>query len=316
VVVWLRTDRASDAAAYGAARVARLALSASPFELHRMPESLFTRDPADAQLFHPSELTRGPWVPDAQHGGPPSALLAMALEAHDDEAAPRTPKGFTEPTFVARLSVELRRPVPLTPLRLRTRTERPGRKVQVVAASLWSGDVEVATAAAVRIRQTVLEIPQGAFPVLDAPAPPSGGVGTTTPWNHAGGLRAFHSDAVEHRFVAGGFDRPGPAVDWIRLKYPLLDNGETPPISRVAAAADFGNGVSWTLSRVDGYQFINPDLTVYLHAYPTGEWVCLDAVTYPGAQGVGLAESRLWDERGTIGRSLQSLLLDRGAGRA
>jgi hypothetical protein len=28
----------------------------------------------------PSELTRGPWDPDAQHAGPPSALLARALE--------------------------------------------------------------------------------------------------------------------------------------------------------------------------------------------------------------------------------------------
>jgi hypothetical protein len=44
---------------------------------------------------------------------------------------------------------------------------------------------------------------------------------------------------------------------------------------------------------------------------PVGEWVCLEATTAVEAQGVGLAESRLWDERGVLGRSLQSLLLDR-----
>ncbi|MFN2374998.1 MAG: thioesterase family protein [Candidatus Binatia bacterium] len=275
-----------------------------------MPDSLFVRDRKDASVFHPTELTRGPWVPDAQHGGPPSALLAMALEAHDDAGAPRIPKGFELPMFVARLNVELRKPVPLTPLRLTTKTERPGRKVQVVAASLWSGEVEVATAAAVRIRQARVDIPEGAFPVIEAPAPASSGASTRTPWHHEG-LRAFHSDAVDHRFVCGGFDRPGPAVDWIRLRVPLLEGEETPPVARVAAAADFGNGVSWTLSRVDGYQFINPDLTVYLHAYPSGEWVCLDAVTYPQPHGVGLAESRLWGEQGVIGRSLQSLLIEK-----
>ena len=74
-------------------------------------------------------------------------------------------------------------------------------------------------------------------------------------------------------------------------RVPLVAGEATPPVSRVAAAADFGNGVSWVLSRVDGWQFINPDLTVYLHAYPSGEWVCLDAVTWPQANGVGLAES-------------------------
>jgi hypothetical protein len=53
-------------------------------------------------------------------------------------------------------------------------------------------------------------------------------------------------------------------------------------------------------------------LTIYLHRYPEGEWVCLDAATYVGPQGTGLAESRLFDARGPIGRSVQSLLIDRG----
>jgi hypothetical protein len=123
---------------------------------------------------------------------------------------------------------------------------------------------------------------------------------------------AFHSDGVEHRFVAGSFERPGPATDWIRLRVPVVAGEDILPVSRVAAAADFGNGVSWVLPREAGYVFINPDLTVYLHRRPAGEWICLEAVTYAQPDGVGMAESRLWDERGPIGRSIQSLLLDRG----
>jgi len=44
---------------------------------------------------------------------------------------------------------------------------------------------------------------------------------------------------------------------------------------------------------------------------PAGEWVCLEAATWPSRDGIGLCESRLWDERGLIGRALQSLLLGR-----
>ena len=41
-----------------------------------MAEALFTRTESGALL--PSALTRGPWTPDSQHGGPPAALLARA----------------------------------------------------------------------------------------------------------------------------------------------------------------------------------------------------------------------------------------------
>jgi hypothetical protein len=107
--------------------------------------------------------------------------------------------------------------------------------------------------------------------------------------------------------------RPGPATDWIRLRVPLVAGEPTPPLARVAAAADFGNGISWVLPPDQGYRFINPDLTVYLHRPLAGEWVCLEAVTAVEPIGIGLAESRLWDERGPIGRALQSLLLERDA---
>ena len=42
---------------------------------------------------------------------------------------------------------------------------------------------------------------------------------------------------------------------------------------------------------------------------PVGEWVCLDAVTRPQPNGIGVADTLLLDERGRIGRGLQSLLV-------
>ena len=59
-----------------------------------------------------------------------------------------------------------------------------------------------------------------------------------------------------------------------------------------------------------GWTFINPDLTVTLHRLPDDEWVCLDSGTRLGPAGVGTAESALWDERGSLGRAIQTLLVE------
>lgn len=254
----------------------------------------------DGERFRPTELTRGPWDPRAQHGGPPAALLAFCVEWFAGDDGMQT----------ARMTVELLRPVPLDLLAVSVRRIRPGKKVQLLEATLRAGEVDVARGTTLRMRARDLPVPAE----VEAPAPPRGpdeGTTSVPPWSDAIWRPAFHSDAVEHRFTAGGFDRPGPATDWIRLRVPVVAGSPAPPVARVMAAADFGNGVSWVLSRNDGWAFINPDLTVYLHRLPAGEWVCLEATTLVGPRGIGLAESRLWDERGVIGRSVQSLLLDR-----
>jgi hypothetical protein len=85
--------------------------------------------------------------------------------------------------------------------------------------------------------------------------------------------------------------------------------GETPsPLQRLAAAGDFGNGISSTLSW-DDYLYINPDLTLYVERAPVGEWICLESETRIAADGVGLAESVLYDQRGRVGRATQALLV-------
>ena len=89
----------------------------------------------------------------------------------------------------------------------------------------------------------------------------------------------------------------------------MLPGEEITPLQRVLVAADSGNGVSAALDW-RRYLFINVDLTVHLHRMPEGEWVCLDAVTLPERNGVGIADTALFDERGPIGRATQTLLVD------
>jgi hypothetical protein len=114
---------------------------------------------------------------------------------------------------------------------------------------------------------------------------------------------------MEVRFVEGRFDRLGPATAWFRLRGPVVLGSPTSPWQRVAAAADFGNGVSAELPFATSL-FINPDLTVSVHRPPEGEWVCLQARTRLGSPGVGASESALWDTRGRIGRAIQNLVVE------
>ena len=113
---------------------------------------------------------------------------------------------------------------------------------------------------------------------------------------------------MEYRFAAGSFLEPGPATTWLRMRHPLLAGEEPSPLQRVLIAADTGNGISTALD-FRRYLFINVDLTVHLHRLPAGEWVCLDAVTVPEPNGVGLTDTMLLDERGPIGRAAQTLLV-------
>lgn len=238
------------------------------------------------------------------HGGAPAALLARQLERHDPGPA----------SFVVRLSVDLLRPVPLVPLEVVTRTVRPGRKVQWLDASLLADGVEVARASALRLR---VDDAIGLPPLPEAgptiPDPGASAAFSIEP------TRAFGFGfwlAMEVRQAAGSWTDTGPATVWFRLRVPIVAGEAPSPLQRVAAAADFGNGVSSALPRGQ-YLFINPDLTVHLHRHPVGEWVAVDAETNAEPVGVGLAVSTLHDERGPIGRAVQSLLVDQlpGVGR-
>ena len=117
----------------------------------------------------------------------------------------------------------------------------------------------------------------------------------------------FAPDALEIRFVAGTFGG-GPSTAWFRLRAPIVAGEEPSPLQRLAAAGDFGNGIS-TILPWDEYVFINPDLTLYIERPPVGEWIALEAQTTIAPDGIGTAESVLYDARGRVGRATQALLV-------
>lgn len=273
------------------------------------PEDHSLFEPGDDDTWIPTDYARGPWDPRACHGGPVSALLARGVEAVEP-AVPDSQVAWQ----VARLTIELTRPVPVgRPLTMITDIERPGRKVSLVAVRLLDADTEVARVRALRIRSHHLDLPDDtAQPLPDPPGAPGDAPTQRVTWAVDDHI-AFHSDACDHRFVEGSWDTPGPVGVWIRLRTRVVP-GEAPSgLQRAAAAADFGNGVSAGLP-FERFLYINPDLTVHLLRDPVGEWIGMRSASHYGTAdhsvGAGFAESALYDADGRVGRSVQSLLLD------
>ena len=261
-----------------------------------MSASVFQRTPDG---FFATELARGPWHPDAQHGGAPAALLMRALERCEPVAE----------LVLARVSYEFMRPVPLGALTVHTEVVRPGRRVQLLEASLRTSDgTEVVRARALRV--AAAEVASSG-----QRSSPARGPETAVANDFRSPQAMFATDALEIRFVAGAFYELGPATAWFRLRHQLVDGEPPSPLQRLAAAGDFGNGISTTLPWEE-YTFINPDLTLYIERPPVGEWICLQSETRVTNGSIGIAQSVLYDRQGRVGDATQALLITRKPGPA
>lgn len=257
-----------------------------------MADSFFVPLADDGSRWRATTHTIGPWDPGAQHGGPPSALLARAVE----RCAPR------DDVQVARMTVEILGQIPVGELDLRVRMARPGRSVELVEAVLSAAGRDVARASGWRVRRT-----EGVQVDSREPVPPP--VPEGPGGNGLGGADAVgYLAAVEWRSVRGGFDVPGPSAAWARLRHPLVADEPTSPLQRLMCTADSGNGISSELDW-NRWLFINPELTVHVHREPVGEWLCLDARTTVSDGGCGLATSVLSDQQGPVAVGAQSLLV-------
>ena len=245
--------------------------------------------------FCASPLTRGPWNPDHQHAGPPSALICRAIEraAASDSL-----------THLGRLTVNLLRPAPIGECRVEVAADYVGRNAGHYSGRLTAQGKEIARFTALMQREEDMPIPEGTagHPPPRAPKPPSECPVVTM---HFADRPFGYADLVENRIAAGRFFN-GPCAAWFRMNHPLIKGERPSPYQRVAVAADSGNGISAVLD-FSKYMFVNCDLTINLFRRPVGEWICLEARSLIGGNGCGLAESALYDERGMIGRATQSL---------
>lgn len=257
-----------------------------------MTDCFFTTK--DNLWFQPTSHTRGPWHEDHCHAGPPTALLARAVEQ------------LNPGQKLVRITVNLIRPIPHAGFRVTSEISRQGRIVTTSTASLTDKDNKLC-ASAVALQMTPQnnqllpshsvnygkhsEAKSGNFPIRK------------TLHNKP----AFNGHGVNVKYPDGHGPEPGPTIAWMKT-VALLENETPSPFQRICPLADCGNAFGRNAEPWD-VNFMNPDLTILLHRDPVGDWLGTNAAGFWEESGIGMADAQLFDETGAIGRALQTLLL-------
>jgi hypothetical protein len=237
----------------------------------------------------------GPWDPRMQHGSAPASLVVWAAEAIP------TPVPMT----IARVTIDLMRPVPVAPLTLETEVLREGRKIQLCAVRLWADDALAVAATVLKIKTQANALPLEAVePPLELPGPDRSRV------DPAGFSSSPFVSGFSLRAARGSFGVPGPGAIWYRADRPLVEGSAISLAMRAVVAADFCNGTAAVLD-FRQWTFINADPTVSMARQPVGEWILVDAESWIGSDGAGLAMARLADMKGYFGRAIQSLVIEK-----
>lgn len=104
-----------------------------------------------------------------------------------------------------------------------------------------------------------------------------------------------HANCIELRRAAKG-------AYWVRAPLPLLPGFALEPAERAAIAADWANPAA----NFGGHDigFINPDITLYLHRPPQGEWLGVGPASRNSSDGLAISDCPLVDRGGVVGRCL------------
>lgn len=236
-----------------------------------------------------SEHCAGPWDPTMQHGGAISGLIAHLVDTHPAPV----------PMQVSRLTIDLKRPVPMGELDLRTEVTREGRNIQTLQISIYSDGKECVRASALRIRKAEFDMPENVLP----PSNPFDPVSEPMPARFAEG---FNEGMTIHEATG----KPGQmrTAAWFHYARPFFADLPTTPLMRAAVTGDYSNGFG---SRLDfnEWTYINADLTLHFARQPVGERIMLTANAWIDGNGSGISYGELSDELGFFGRSTQSLVI-------
>jgi hypothetical protein len=253
-------------------------------------QPFYTRD---GDAFVPTPIASGPWDPKSLHGRVIIGLVAFVIEQR-----------YGAEDFVpARLTVDMfRLPNIMTPIEVRTTLIRDGLRIRVIEADFVSGGVAMARASCQLLRRT--ENPGGRVwsPAnWDAPAPAS----IPQPTDPRLGMHGKWTT----RPIVGTMGTIGPRRLWMAEVRDLVEGARLTPFVRVALAADFAS--PFANAGDAGLEFINSDVTLYLHRLPVAEWIGFDVVNHHATDGVAIGECWLYDEQGAIGTSTVAALAQR-----
>lgn len=246
----------------------------------------------DDGRFESTPLTAGPWSPDSQHAGPPSALMVRAMERFERVPGVR----------LSRVSVDVLGPIPVADLDIEVHTVRPGRSVELLEATASVDGRPALVARGWRMRATPEDFPRHGD--HSGPSVPHSARSRDPMMSfaHAGG----YLSVVDFSFASGSGDALGPAEAWGRSTIDLIEGETMTGWQHTVLVADSASGVSLATDPLT-HPAINCDLVVSLHREPEPGWVHLSSETVGGPGAGVLTDTLLSDEHGRIGRSVQNL---------
>lgn len=245
----------------------------------------------EAGRYAAQPATVGPWSPDLQHGGPPSALLVDAAERLVSAETGRA--GL----IAARLAAEFVGPVPAAEVTTTARVVRQARSGVLVEATLTAADRPCLQARIWLIAGADTSVVAAPTDPLSVPAGPTGL-----------DARFPYAESIDWRRIVGGLSVPGPGVAWARPRLSVVAGRIPSGLQLAALVGDSASGISAALAW-QSWSFVNVDLDVHLARPVSGDWLRLDAETQLGSHGFALARSTLSDVRGPVGATAQTLVV-------
>lgn len=256
---------------------------------HRLP------DDGGLPVFESTADTRSNWDPAIQHGSPPLALLTRAVEELAAGSGLR----------VGRLTLDILGAIPVAPVVVRSEVVRPGSRISLMAAEMLAARPDGSRRAVARVTAWLLAPSDTADAATDRYPPLVEGDASAV--SHAWeGAPGYLETVSWRRQPDDGTD----AVAWLTPLVPLVDDEPTTALQRLAMVVDSANGIGAALDPSE-FMFMNTDTVVHLHRLPEGSDFGLRTRGSIGPDGIGVTTGEIFDRRGFIGTSAQTLLVQR-----
>ena len=275
-----------------------------------MKEAFFNVDETRKNIYHPTPFARGPWDPKTLHGRVLSGLVAFEVE---ENCLSENESGVFQ---ASRITVDLFRPPPMSPLIVTSQIVRSGRRIKVIDVNIASelegrGVVDIARGSVVMLKKSAnpdgeiwsrpdweIDPPLEDMPALEAAQKGPDSTASLPIWQTVNVQddegKPYDENGPQHRKL-------GVRQAWIRETYSLISGIPPSQLVRVAQVADFAN--PFTNSGTRGLNYINADITLYLQRTPVGSWIGTETSYHGADNGVSVGTMSLYDRRGRVGTS-------------
>lgn len=152
--------------------------------------------------FRGTDSARGPWSEDACHAGPPSGLIARAVEQ------------IVADKQLVRLTLDFVRPIPMAGFRIEADVRKQGRMMTSCSASLFDDEGKLCVSAS-SVHLATAEVGELPTSIIDEPDFEQAIAGEFPAKGNNHSKPSF-AQGVEVAYPPGETDSPGPTTAWMR----------------------------------------------------------------------------------------------------